>query len=566
MHEPARHLVTLRWLHRHFTAARAGLGLALLLACVTALSGMALLGLAGWFIGASALAGLAAGGAAFTFNLFSPSAGIRGFALSRTVFRYLERLVSHDTTFKVMQHLRTSTFGLVIRRIPGSLSSISQGHLLERLLNDMERLESAWLEQAQPALLALFVSTGLGLFLCLTGQLASLLMLTLFFLLLISLLAWRNRTILSPLIQQSQQQQALRSELVQALTGLPEVRAYGIGQQLIRRWQQRFACLANREYQLLLKQTVNAACIQAAVQLAALCTLLLAIAPVTDSQLSGPIVLATVLLIFAAAEVYQPLARTAQRWQETRATVARMQDIENSPLPAPACRGHQIPQRLDQLQMDNVTVCWPGKARLFQPISLTVTPQTPLAIVGASGAGKSTLLHCIMGLQAVTDGRITLGDTLQTEADETAWRQQFSLLLQQQHLFTGSLRDNLRMARPQASDTGLWRALELARLAPLVAQRGGLDMLIGPQGLHLSGGQARRLALAKVLLQDAPVVLLDEPFTGLEQITADALLEDIKTALADRILIMVTHNRAHSARFAQCLHLVAAADKTTNAG
>src|SRR5699024_10179483 len=230
---------TLQWLSQHFKEAKTSLFIAILLAFTTAISGMALLGVAGWFIGAAALAGISAAGAAVTFNLFSPSAGIRGFALGRTVSRYLERLISHNGTFEVMQHLRTKMFGLIIPRIPGSLSAISQGHLLERLFKDVERLEAAWLEQAQPTLLAVGVSIILALFLLITGQHISLALLVGLFISLGGWLFYNNRNVLKPLNTISAQQEALRSETVQALTGLPEVIAYEIRSRLLARWQER---------------------------------------------------------------------------------------------------------------------------------------------------------------------------------------------------------------------------------------------------------------------------------------------------------------------------------------
>lgn len=546
---------TLRWLSQHFAKAKMSLLLATLLALTTAISGMALLGLAGWFIGASALAGIAAAGAAFTFNLFSPSAGIRGFALGRTLSRYLERLVSHNGTFEVMQHLRTKMFGLIIPRIPGSLSAISQGHLLERLFKDVERLEAAWLEQAQPTLLAVGVSIILALFLLITGQHISLALLVGLFISLGGWLFYNNRNVLKPLNTISAQQEALRSETVQALTGLPEVIAYEIRSRLLTRWQERFNALAKAEQGLVKKQAINGALIQGAVQLLGVAALLVALPLVQTDALTAPMALATVLLIFGAVEVFQPLARTAQRWWETRATVARMQEIENSPLPQQACLGSTVPTPNAELRVQNLSFAWKAASPLFQQVNFTATPDNSVAIVGPSGVGKSTLLHCLMSLQAAQQGEIEFGGTTQQAADESAWHQQFSLLLQQQQLFTGSLRDNLKLANPKASDPELWEALRLARLDTLVQERGGLDFMIGPEGLHLSGGQARRLSLARVLLRDAPIVLLDEPFTGLEENTANALMHDIKHALQGKILIMVTHHKAHSKVLSQTIYL-----------
>src|SRR5699024_681702 len=188
-------------------------------------------------------------------------------------------------------------------------------------------------------------------------------------------------------------------------------------------------------------------------------------------------------------------------------------------------------------------------------VSFTATPENSVAILGPSGAGKSTLLHCLMGLQAAQEGHIRFGRTTQASANETAWREQFSQLLQQQQLFTGSCRDNLKLENPKATDAELWEALRLARLDKLVQERDGLDFMIGPEGLHLSGGQARRLSLARVLLRNTPIVLLDEPFTGLETSTANALMHDIKHALEGKILIMVTHHKEHSKALEQTIYL-----------
>ncbi|HLR17891.1 MAG TPA: thiol reductant ABC exporter subunit CydC [Alcanivoracaceae bacterium] len=546
-------ITTYQWLKKRFAPMRSTLALAALLAILTAFSGMSLLGLAGWFIGASALAGLV--GAGLTFNLFSPSAGIRGFALSRTVFRYFERLVSHNGTFKVMQSLRTQLFSIILPRIPGPLSGISQGHLLERLLGDVERLEGAWLEQAQPSILAFFISLFLLFVFFVSGQYTAALAFMLLLVALAIFLIRGSRKVLVPMQKLSEHKESLRSELIQALTGLPEVIAYQIRPRLLTRWDKELTDLSTLEHRLVKHQAMSSALIQSSLQLLAVGVFLLAIPHVLESNMTGPAALASMLLILAAVEVFQPLARSVQRWQETRSTVGRMMDIENSPLPQQACRGTAVPTPNQELVITNLGFSWNAQKPLFEKLNVTVTPDTSLAIVGASGSGKSTLLHCLMGLQSATQGSIEFGGVQQTQADEKAWRQQFSLLLQQQQLFTGSLRDNLRIANPQASDEQLWHALRLARLEDMVLERGGLDFMVGPEGLHLSGGQARRLALARVLLQDTPVVLLDEPFTGLEEETADALLADIQTIFKDKILVMVTHNENHSKKFKQVFRL-----------
>lgn len=548
-------LSTRRWLKTQFHRQYRKLFYAWLLALVTALAGMALLGISGWFISAAALAGLAASGPAVAFNLLTPSSGIRAFALGRTVSRYFERLVSHDATFHVMQQLRTRLFAELLPRIPGPLSHFSSGNLLERLLGDVERLENAWLGQCQPALVAAATAALLlVLTLLTTGPLPALLMLLVFLLFYLMLQrlgrdaadAWHHRSI---------ERDQLRSSLVQALDGLPEVLAFGIRDRLLSQWQRRIGRLAKIEHRLAARHALVQTIMQSMMQWLAVGVLLLLIVPVQQGQVSGPVALALMLLVLAASEVTLPLAAAWQRWPDTVATVHRVQHITVAPLPSIAMQGEHIPVPDGLLSVTHLSLGWPDQPALLEDFSFTARAGEPLAIVGPSGSGKSTLLHALMGLHPPRSGEIRFGGVAQAEASVRAWRDCFALLLQQQQLFTGTLRDNLRLARPEASDEQLWHALEQAQLADTVAQRGGLDHWIGPRGLHLSGGQGRRLSLARVLLRDAPVVLLDEPFTGLEQSTADRLFSILEDTLSDRVLIAVTHDPRQVARMAATLRL-----------
>ena len=527
------------WFRHQFKGEGTRLRNAGLLALITALAAMALLGLSGWFISAAALAGLAAGGPAVAFNLLVPSAGIRALAVGRTVSRYFERLVSHDATFHVMQRLRTRLFAAILPRIPGPLSSLSSGHLLERLLGDVERLENAWLGQGQPALVA--IATAVVLLLAgfwIAGPAAALAMLA-GFITMFLLLRHLSKVSAEPLEQRAWQREQLRGDLVQTLNGLPDVLAYGLRPSLLEQWRRRLADLAALEHRLALRHAITQTLIQ---------SLMILITPVRQEVIDAPMALALMLLVLAAAEVTLPLAQAWQGWPDTRATVTRLEALTGTPIPPPAAGGSGIPRSDGDLKVSGLSFAWPGQPALFSGLDLQARAGAPLAIVGPSGSGKSTLLHCLMGLQRISAGEIRFGGVSQERADSDAWRQCFALLLQQQQLFTGTLRDNLRLARPDASDERLWQVLEQARLADLVRQRGGLDHWIGTNGMHLSGGQGRRLSLARVLLRDSPVVLLDEPFTGLEPATADALFDTLHSTLNDRVLIMVTHDRRHAER------------------
>ncbi|MCC4309343.1 thiol reductant ABC exporter subunit CydC [Alcanivorax marinus] len=546
------------WLRRQFQGQGRRLTRAVLLATVTALAAMALLGLSGWFISAAALAGLAAGGPAVAFNLLAPSAGIRALAVGRTVSRYFERLVSHDATFHVMQRLRTRLFAAILPRVPGPLSSLSGGHLLERLLGDVERLENAWLGQAQPTLVAAVTALALLLAaLAVAGAGAAALLLAGFLVMAVLLRGLANASA-EPLAQRAAWRERLRGDLVQALNGLPDVLAYGLRPTLLAGWRPRLAALAGLEHRLAWRQALTQSLIQSLMQALSVGVLLLLIGAVGDGTVSAPLALGLMLMVLAAAEVTLPLAAAWQGWPDTRTAVTRLDALMSTPLPRAAAEGHAEPVADGRLTVRDLSFAWPGQAPLFARLSFHVEAGSPLAVVGPSGAGKSTLLHCLMGLQRADSGEIRFGGVAQGQADADAWRRSFALMLQQQQLFTGSLRDNLRLARPDADDDRLWLALEQARLADTVRRRGGLDLWIGPAGLHLSGGQGRRLALARVLLRDSPVVLLDEPFTGLEPATADALFETLQRELAERVLVMVTHDPRQAERLPETLTLTPA--------
>ncbi|MEY1662215.1 thiol reductant ABC exporter subunit CydC [Isoalcanivorax beigongshangi] len=537
-----------RWLRELYREARWPLTGGALLALVTALAGTTLLALSGWFIAAAALAGLTSVSAAVSFNLLQPSSGIRALAITRTVSRYFERLISHNATFTVMQSLRTRLFAALLERIPGPLSRLSSGELLERLLGDVERLEQAWLGQQQPLRVALAMAVVLlAVGSLMVGPAMAALMLTL--IALTTLLLWRLKRAAAPaLAAEARHRDRVRSQLIQALRGLPELISLRQRAPLLRQWHGHFDALAQIETRLAARQAGTTVWIQFMVQGTAVLLMAVLARQVLAGELAAPMALAATLLVLGAAEILQPLAASAQRMPATGQAVRRLREIEQSPVTPSPCLGSGVPQHPDRLSVSGLQFAWPNSAPLYGPLDFSVRRGTPLALIGASGSGKSTLLHQLMGLQA-GHGVIQLDDLAQHDADPHAWRNAFSLMLQGQHVFTGTLAENLRLARADASDEQLWSVLEQVELAELVRERGGLDLWIGPEGLHLSGGQGRRLALARLLLRDAPVVLLDEPLTGLDQRTAALLMERLLAAFADRILIVVTHDPRHQALF-----------------
>jgi len=246
----------------------------------------------------------------------------------------------------------------------------------------------------------------------------------------------------------------------------------------------------------------------------------------------------TALALFEAAA---PLRRALSDLGRMTDAARRIAPALADPVPPPTS-----PERATaRLICTDCAVTRPDStAPILAGVSLAVGPGETLALTGPSGVGKSTLLLALAGLHPLAGGAITLGDRPLDQWSEVALRASLALLPQRSELLTGSVAENLRLAGPEASDDDLWAVLEAVQLAPLLRPRGGLDLRIGPRGQGLSGGERRRLALARVLVRRPAVLLLDEPTEGLDDATARAVLAGVRRTLPDAALVLASHRRA----------------------
>lgn len=498
-----------------------------LLAGATVLAGVALLGLSGWFITATALAGLSAA-TALAFDVFQPSAGIRFLALARTGSRYAERLVTHDVTLRLLAGLRERLFRGWAG--PGAARQLLMrpARLLFRLTADIDALDSLYLRVLVPAgaalLTALVVALALmpmhwafglatGLWLLLAG-------------LGIPLLA--ARCALRPARRRAHATEALRSRAIDLVAGQTELLMTG-------RLRAQCAALTLADRRMAeADDTLNR--IETGVGIGfglasavLLAGALLAVAALAEAGMIGaPVAALGVLVALAAMEPFAALRRGALELGRTILAAAR---IGPRLAPVAAEGGVAVPAAGLALELDGVTVRHEGASPpALGPVSLQMRPGEKLALVGSSGAGKSTLLSLVAGEVAPASGTLA--------------RQAATLLTQRTELFQDSLRDNLRLAAPLAEDAALMAALLAAGLAEDVEKLpAGLDTRLGEGGLGLSGGQGRRLALARLFLRDTPIWLLDEPTEGLDGATARDVMARLLARAEGRCLVIATHVR-----------------------
>lgn len=510
-----------------------------LLAAVTVLSGMALLGLSGWFITATALAGLNVS-LAFMFDVFMPSAGIRLLALGRTAARYAERLVTHDATLAVLADLRERLFLGWAQPEAARRLLARPAQLLFRLTGDIDALDTLYLRILVPLASALaaalvtgialgfmdvWLGVGIAIWLIVTG---------------LGIAYVIARAAHRAARRRSYGMEALRARSIDLVAGQTELLMAGRLHAQTASLVAADAYLARADDALNKLEARAGAAYGVVGSVTLVATLLMVALLMGKGAIGAPVAALALLLVLTAMEPFAAVRRGALELGRTllaaRRLAPRLRDDASVAVPAQ----HSVlflPEDLI-LSLQHVRAHPAGQqasgASVLQDICLTIGRHQRVALIGASGAGKSTLMAVIAGELAAQAG------TVQVAAH--------SLLTQRTELFQDSLRDNLRLAAPAADDSRLWDVLQTAGLADDVAKMpNGLDTRLGEGGLGLSGGQLRRLALARLLLRDVPLWLLDEPTEGLDPQTARDVLQRLAALASGRSILLATHVRREAA-------------------
>jgi len=503
------------------------------LAALTVLMGMGLLGLSGWFITATALAGLHAA-IAIVFDVFMPSAGIRLLALGRTASRYGERLLTHDATFAVLAALRERLFRGWARPDAARQLLARPARLLFRLSADIDALESFYLRLLVPAAAALGAALLAGLVLGVMNLWMGLLLA-----LWLVGAGWGIALVLArrarpAAVRRAQAMESLRARTVDLVAGQTELVMAG------RIEAQREALAAADRHLAAADLVLNRLEAGAGMAYGMAGTLTLAAVLLAVGLLAGegaigaPAAALALLMALGAVEPFAALRRgaleAARSWLAVRRLAPHMA-AGPEPMPVPPAPDEGL-----ALQARALTLVHPGsRRRALHRSAFTVAAGERVAVIGPSGAGKSTLLAAVAGELAPAAG----GELLALPA---------CLLTQRTDLFQDSLRDNLRLADPSADDARLWSVLQSAGLADEVrAMPSGLDSRLGEGGLGLSGGQSRRLALARLLLRNVPFWLIDEPTEALDTAIAHDVLLRLRAHAAGRTLLIATHLRREAA-------------------
>ena len=501
---------------------RQGLRLLAAAVCAALVSAAAvlLLGVSGWFITASALAGLAGPLVAHSFNFMIPSAVIRFLAIVRTGGRYGERITSHDAALKALAALRPQLFEAVARGPASRALGLAGGEASSRMVQDVDAVQNRFVRLSAPwgAGAGLVAGIGLALFTGWTTALAIAVASALGVL----AAALVGRRMAGPAGRAVQAASGdLKTEYAAFAAAAPELQAYGIKPWAVDRLAERGAVLEGA--------TERLASAGGWIMLTQAAAMALAIVGVmaTAGHSSPPLIALAILAAVTTVESAGALLTAFRQNGAVEAAIERLGDLLEAPTPPPA---QAVAPIID-----------------LSALGLSLTPPQRLAVTGASGAGKTTLIERLMHLRAPVARETTLDGMDLADVSPDAARALFAYAPQQAVLLAGTVRENLKLALPTADDDALWAALEDADLADRVrAAPAGLNAPLGENGARLSGGERRRLGLARAYLRPAPWLVLDEPTEGLDAATEARVLDRLARRLerTGQGLILVSHRPA----------------------
>ncbi|MRI34853.1 cysteine/glutathione ABC transporter ATP-binding protein/permease CydC [Endozoicomonas sp. OPT23] len=529
---------------RLFPRHAGGLTAGILLAFVTILFSLSLLALSGWFITATALAGMTLATAQM-FDFFSPGAGVRGFAIGRTAARYFERLVSHDATFKLLAHLRSWLFKRLLPLPLSRLKSYRKADLLNRLVADVDALDQLYLRMLSPVVSALLVTgllpLGLSLFSPILAKAAFILLV--FWLVLLPILFYRKGYRAAR--QSGLMTARLRQRVLDYLQAMADLEIYGSEASIRQGILDAESELYKNQQQLARLDGLASALLALAAGVSSLIMLYLAAGEFQQESVTAPVMVLSVFAVLAAFEAIMPLPAAFQFLGHTRLAASRLNEVLEE---QPVQYGQAMQESVSapEISFANVSFSYgQDLPDILNRFNLTIPAGHHVAVVGRTGSGKSTLINLLLRQLEPAAGSISLAGVPVSEFTESSLYSTIAVIPQKTHVFSDTLRNNLLLARPGASDRQLLDVIDATGLNALNVEEGGtlLDLWLGEAGVPLSGGEQRRLAVARALLKDSPVLVMDEASEGLDPISEEQLISQVLEQYRKRTLIMISHQK-----------------------
>lgn len=538
-----------RWVRPYLHHYRKTLILAISLGIITFICGGGLMFCAGFLISKSATH------PENILLVYVPIVLTRAFGIARPAFRYVERLVSHNWVLKMTSRLRQKLYDSLEEDATIFNSKYQLGDILGLLSDDVHHIQNLYLRTIFPMLVAWGLFTIIVIALGILSPLMGLWMLLVFALMIVAIPLWSVLVNGARQEYEKQVKDDLYVNLTDNVLGVGDWVLAGRGKEYLQLHDENELQVLAVEKAMHRFERLRDFLVQMLVLLMAV-SLLLWGAARFGGQPGGPAnwIAAFVLAIFPLIDAVAPLPAAAQETNVYTKSLVRLNGL-NAEQPAATTNVPQLAEPYE-IQVKDLHYTYPHTKRpVLRGIDLTIKPGEKLAILGKSGAGKSTLAALLRGDRVPTSGAVTLNSVATSQfGDQIA--DYIGVINQQPYLFNTTIANNIRLGNEDASDDQVWEVLKRVGLAPMVkALPHGIETKVDEAGLRFSGGERHRLALARILLKDTPVVLLDEPTVGLDPITEQAVIDTILNQLAGKTLIWITHHLQGIERFDQVIFI-----------
>lgn len=488
--------------------------------------------------------------------------GVRAFAIGRAVFRYVERLLGHDASFRQLAELRVGVLERLIPLAPSGLATHRRGDLLTRLVSDVDELQFLPLRVAQPLIIAGLTSALSVIGIWLVSAPAAIVLAIC--LAIAGIVATTTNLAISGRADREAAplRAALNDRIYETVSNFETLEAYGA---LDAKLAEVDAADARLRDALVARARGSGAVAGLVMLFSGLATagaLAVGINPTVDGSLLAPMLTLIALVPMALFEIFAQVPQAVAAWRQVRASAARVADVAPGEAPSSLPDAQPLPaQRADvsrpvTLTLDNVSASWPGAVEpAIRGISLELAPGDRLLVEGESGAGKTTLANVLVRFLDY-EGSYRLNGVEAKDFAPAQVRAAVGLIEQRPHIFDESIRQNLLFAKPDADDGELEAVLGRVGLGSWLDERGGLEARAGEHGSLVSGGQAQRIALARGLLAGFPVLLLDEPTANVDPGLADQLVAELLDASgAERSVVIISHTPVDPALVTRALRL-----------
>ncbi len=526
------------WVKPYIKRNKGRMTLTIFLGLLGVSSGAMLLFISGYLISKSALR------PENVMVVYVPIVATRAFSIGQAVFHYIERLVGHDVVLRILEKMRTKLYRIVEPQALFFRSRFQTGDMLGVLSEDIEHLQNLYLRTIFPSILALVVYSifvlVIGAFDAVFALIAGCMLAIIVFLIpFVSLLLMKKHH-----VTLKQGRNRLYQQLTDAVFGLSDWQASGRKTEFIDAYVEQNAQLLKTEQRVKSWNHIRDSIIQLVVGIVVISMIIWTGNEAASGQIAPTVIAAFVLMTLSVTNALIPISDAIDRIPSYVESVQRLYSVESDNVSHEdnelIDQGYVIPKHVD-IELNNVSYNYPNSNEsVLKDVSLQIKAGKKIAILGRSGTGKSTLLKLLTGALSPVNGQVLLNGE---QAHTNLLSKYISVLNQKPHLFDTTIGNNVRIGKPEANDEEIWKALEKAQLAPHIASLpGGLQTKMHEMGMRFSGGERQRVAFARTLMQEAPIIVLDEPTIGLDPKTELSLIETMFSATEEKTVIWITHH------------------------